>query len=100
MNNEPNSKNVVNLDGEALETVAGGAYMQDQYFNLGNYAYRTVNVPAGTLLVMQDSPGGAFLGTSFSNGEQILVNKFVSEYGYLLAFKDGTFGYVDQRYVR
>ena len=100
MNNEKGNTKAVQLDGAALEAVAGGTYTYDQLFNLGNYDYRTVYVPAGTLLVMQDNPGGGFMPVSYVNGESILVNRFFSQRGYLLAYKNGTYGYVDGSYVR
>lgn len=100
MKNEMENTKAMNLENDVLETVAGGAYTQDQIYNLSNYVYRTVSVPAGTLLVMQDGPGGAFLPTSYVNGEAILVNKFISVAGYLIAFKNGAYGFVDAKYVR
>ena len=41
------------LNNEELEQVAGGGSIQDTMYNLNYYEYRTVPVPAGTLLVMQ-----------------------------------------------
>ena len=89
----------VTLNNEELEGVAGGAMSQYEIYNLSNYVFRRVSVPQGTLLVMQDSPGGAFLPTSYKNGEQILVNRYYSLAGYLVAFKDGVYGFVDAKYV-
>ena len=68
-------------------------------YNLKYYAYKTVSVPLGTLLVMQESPRGAFMSTSYTNGESILVNMRYAENGYLLAYKNGVYGYVDMNYV-
>ena len=40
------------------------------------------------------------MSTMYSNGESIYVNGFYSEAGYLLAFKNGIYGFVDANYVR
>ena len=89
----------VELNNEELEGVAGGGSIQDTKYNLSYYAYKTVSVPMGTLLVMQESPGGAFMSTYYSDGEPILVNMRYAENGYLLAYKNGVYGYVDMKYV-
>ena len=87
------------LKNEELERVAGGDSTQDTMYNLSYYDYRTVSVPAGTLLVMQECPGGNFMSTYYTNGESILVNMRYAENGYLLAYKNGVYGYVDMQYV-
>lgn len=87
------------LANEELERVAGGDSLQDTKYNLSYYAYRTVSVPAGTLLVMQESPGGSFMSTYYMDGESIYVNMRYAENGYLLAYKNGVYGYVDMQYV-
>ena len=89
----------VGLNNEELERVAGGESMQDTRYNLNYYAYRTVSVPQGTLLVMQERPGGDFMSTYYMDGEAIFVNMRYSENGYLIAYKNGVFGYVDMKYV-
>ena len=89
----------VELNSKELETVAGGGSLEDTKYNLNYYAYRTVSVPAGTLLVMQEQPGGAFMSTYYMDGESIFVNMRYAENGYLLAYKDGVYGYVDMQYV-
>ncbi len=89
----------VELNNEELEGVAGGGSIQDTKYNLNYYAYKTVSVPIGTLLVMQERPRGEFMSTSFTNGESILVNMRYAESGYLLAYKNGVYGYVDMNYV-
>ena len=40
------------LNNNELESVAGGDSLQDTKYNLKYYAYKTVSVPLGTLLVM------------------------------------------------
>ena len=88
------------LINEELKDIAGGVNsMQDTKYNLNYYDYRTVSVPAGTLLVMQECPRGAFMPTYYTDGESILVNMRYSESGYLLAYKNGVYGYVDMHYV-
>lgn len=89
----------VELKNEELERIAGGDSKQDTMYNLGFYAYRTVSVPAGTLLVMQEWPGGTFMSTYYTDGEPILINTRYAENGYLLAYKNGVYGYVDMQYV-
>lgn len=49
--------------------------------------------------IMQERPGGEFMSTSYTNGESILVNMRYAENGYLLAYKNGVYGYVDMNYV-
>ena len=91
--------NKVGLNNEELERVAGGESMQDTRYNLNYYAYRTVSVPQGTLLVMQERPRGEFMSTFYTDGESIFVNMRYAENGYLLAYKNGVYGYVDMQYV-
>ena len=88
------------LNNDELEDVSGGANPQDIKFNLSYFGYRTVSVPAGTLLVMQERPRGDFLGTYYVDGESILINMCYSEAGYLFAYKDGVYGYVDMQFVK
>ena len=89
------------LINEDLDNVAGGgAPWTDSMYDLYNFETKTVTVPAGSLLVMQDRPGGAFMPVSFKDGEQILVNRFYNYSGYLLAYKNGTYGLVDGHYVK
>ena len=87
------------LNSNELEQVVGGGSLQDTMYNLNYYEYRTVSVPMGTLLVMQERPGGEFMSTYYSNGDSILVNMRYAENGYLLAYKNGVYGYVDMNYV-
>ncbi len=86
------------LNNEELEQVAGGV-SDDTKYNLSYYAYKTVSVPPGTLLVMQEKPGGEFMSTYYMDGESILVNMRYAKNGYLLAYKNGVYGFVDMRYV-
>lgn len=89
------------LNDQDLENAAGGMNTPDEVHNLNNYTYRTVSgLPAGTCLQMQMTPNGPFMSTMYSNGESIYVNKYFVQSGYLLAFKNGIYGYVDGRYVK
>ena len=87
------------LNSNELEQVVGGGSLQDTMYNLNYYEYRTVSVPMGTLLVMQERPGGDFMSTYFTNGESIYINMRYAQNGYLLAYKNGVYGYVDMQYV-
>ena len=83
-----------------MENTAAGASIPDEIHNLNNFTYRTVvNLPIGTYLQMQATPNGAFMSQMYSNGESIFVNRFFAEAGYLLAFRNGIYGFVDARYV-
>ena len=88
------------LNNEELEKASGGAAWTDSMYDLSNFVQKTVSVPEGTLLVMQETPGGNFLPTSFRNGEAIYVNQFYNYSGYLLAYKNGAYGLVDGYYVK
>ena len=88
------------LNNEELEKAVGGASTPNGVYNLNSFVYRTVSVPEGTLLVMQERPRGGFLPTYYYNGESIFVNAYYIESGYLIAYKDGNYGYVDAQYVR
>lgn len=91
---------VEKLNDAELENAAGGAGGQDYVHNLANYVYKTVcNLPAGTCLVMQSSPGGPAMGVQYFNGNQIFVHKNFWENGYFLAYQNGIYGFVDARYV-
>ena len=87
------------LLNEELEQVSGGNATQDIRYDLNYYGYRTVSVPAGTLLVMQETPRGAFMSTYYTDGEPIFINLCYCEPQYLLAYKNGVYGYVDMQYV-
>jgi hypothetical protein len=83
-----------------MENIAAGSNTVDEIHNLNNFTYRTVvNLPIGTYLQMQATPNGPFMSQMYNNGESIFVNKFFSEAGYLLAFRNGIYGFVDARYV-
>ena len=87
------------INENATENVSGG-YGNDSLHNLDNYVYRTVgNLPAGECLVMQYEPGGAFMGEQYWPGDPIFVHPTFWENGYLLAYRNGVFGFVDARYV-
>ncbi|MBQ3466810.1 MAG: hypothetical protein IJH21_00620 [Oscillospiraceae bacterium] len=49
------------LSNEELDKVAGGAGIPREVRNLNYFVYRTVSVPPGTYLCMQEKPGGGFI---------------------------------------
>ena len=68
--------------------------------SLSYFGYRTVNTDGRGNLVFQNSPGGSFLNNySYKNGDTIYVNLYWREKGYALAYSNGTYGYVDARYI-
>ena len=85
---------------EKLDQVAGGAAGTDYVHDLNNFVYKTVVVPPGTFLVMQTTPNGAFMKEQYSNSDSIFVHRNFWENGYLLAWKNGIYGFVDAKYVR
>ena len=90
------------LTEEELRTVAGGAN-RDAVHDKNNFVARTVcNLPAGTYLVMQKTPGGRSLSKHYSNGDTILIHKSFTKPGYLFAYsyEAKKYGFVDARYVR
>ena len=89
------------INNENIENVAGGNAGQDYVHDLNNYVWKTVcNLPAGSCLVMQYNPGGAFIqGMQYWNGNAIFVHKNFWENGYFLAYSNGIYGFVDAQYV-
>ena len=89
------------IDNEHLEEAAGGnSYVPNDYVHdLNNYVYRTVTVPAGTCLQMQVTPNGKFMSQMYNQGDAIFVHDTFWENGYLLAFRNGVYGFVDAKYV-
>ena len=90
------------MNNENLENVAGGSAESEYVHDLSKYVYKTVcNLPTGTCLVMQYSPAGAAMpNTQYWNGDAIFVHKIFYENGYLLAYRNGIYGFVDAQYVR
>ena len=88
-------------DENAKEAAGGSGYVNNDYVHdLNNFVYRTVSVPAGTVLQMQWQPNGAFMSEMYNNGDQIFVHRNFWEDGYFLAWKNGIYGFVDAKYVR
>ncbi len=84
-----------------MNHIAGGSVVPDEIHNLKNFVNRTVvGLPSGTCLQMQSCPDGPFLPVMYYEGNNIFVNAFFMQEGYLLAFKDGMYGFVDGGYVR
>lgn len=69
-------------------------------FNLSNFAYRPVTTLGRGNVVFQISPGGSFLnGYSFGDGDWLYVNLNWRSQGYAIAYRDGTYGYIDASYI-
>ncbi|MBR1561489.1 MAG: hypothetical protein IJ646_14745 [Clostridia bacterium] len=76
------------------------AFAEGDKFDLDNFDYRTVVTKGRGKLVFQSSPGGSFMyDFKFYNGDEIFVNLNYRKNGYALAFKGGTYGYVDASYI-
>lgn len=93
--------NMIELDAQELEAVAGGKG-KDAVHDLKNFVTAKVSVPKGTYLVMQKTAGGAFMSVKYKDGDSIKVNQNFLEKGYLLAYspEKDKYGYVDAKYVR
>ncbi len=88
------------LSNEELDKVAAGIGAPREVCNLNYFVYKTVSVPPGTLLCMQEKPGGAFMYPYWNDGDSIFVNPYYIERGYMIAYKGGDLGYVDAKYVK
>ena len=85
---------------EQAAEAAGGYYGTDYVHDLNNFVYRmVVNLPAGTCLQMQSSPNGPFMPQMYYQGDSIFVHRNFWENGYLLAYRNGVYGFVDAKYV-
>ena len=72
----------------------------DSIHDLDNFEYRYVNIDNGGALVFQRTPRGEFMYKyKFYDGDRIFVNVDYRERGYALAYKNGVYGYVDERYI-
>ena len=80
------------LSNEELDKVASGAGIPREVRNLNYFVYRTVSVPPGTYLCMQEKPGGAFMYPYWNDGDSIFVHPTYQERGYMIAYKGGDFG--------
>lgn len=77
-------------------TLAAGV---DKY-DLNLYEYRQVTEKGRGSLVFQKSPRGASMkGFKYHDGDWIYVNVKWRQNGYAMAYKDGTYGYVDASYI-
>ena len=84
----------------AAEQAAGGFAGVDYVHDLNHFVCRTViNLPAGTCLQMQLTPNGKFMSQMYNQGDAIFVHDTFWENGYLLAFRNGVYGFVDAKYV-
>ena len=72
----------------------------DDVHDLDNFEYRYVDIDNGGALVFQKTAGGAFMSKyKYFDGDRIFVNVDYRERGYALAYKNGVYGYVDERYI-
>ena len=69
-------------------------------FDLDNYGYRTVVTNGKGALVLQNSPDGTFMNDyQYNEGDRIYVNLDWRQDGYAIAYQNGTYGYVDAKYI-
>ena len=69
-------------------------------FDLDNYGYRTVVTNGKGALVFQNSPDGTFMNDyQYNDGDRIYVNLDSRQDGYAIAYQNGTYGYVDAKYI-
>lgn len=69
--------------------------------DLSNYGYRVVDTQGDGQLVFQTDPGGDFMyAHSFNTGDLLYVNLYWRQNGYALAYDNGSYGFVDARYIR
>ena len=77
-----------------------GSRGSDDVHDLGNFVYRTVRTGGKGALVFQRTPRGTFMNDHrFYDGDEIFVNQDYREEGYALAYENGSYGYVDARYI-
>ena len=93
------------LNDEILSSVSGGAADEDRLHDLSCFVKRTVcNVVKyddTACLTLRREPNGAIIpGIGWQNGEHILIHGSYTENGWFFACKNGTYGFVDPRYVR
>ena len=75
------------------------ALASDRY-DLDDYGYRYVDSKGRGSLVFQKAPRGKSIpGFKFYTGDRIYVNLYWRSEGYAMAYKDGTYGYVDASYI-
>ncbi|MDO4404348.1 MAG: hypothetical protein Q4C09_04850 [Atopobiaceae bacterium] len=92
------------LNENELEQVAGGA-SNDYIHDLSNFIPKTVcNVvkydDPSSCLTMRYSPNGEVIyGVGWQNGDTIMIHRDYTEGGWLFAWKNGTYGYVNPNYV-
>ena len=90
-------------DGDNNAPDTGNTYKNiviDDRFDLSNYDYRTVSTGGKGTLVFQTAPNGAFMNDfQYATGENIYVNLYWRQNGYAIAYRNGTYGYVDASYI-
>lgn len=93
------------MDAENLEEVTGGNSQGiDIYHDLDRFvAHRVkgvIHYNDTACLTMRMQPNGDIIwGVGWQNGDIILINKHINENGWLFAYKNGLYGYVNGAYV-
>ena len=88
-----------------LENAAGGNDSgTDWYHDLNNFVQRrvhgVVHYDSSSCLTLRREPNGSIIyGYGWQNGDTILVHKSFNENGWLFAYKNGKYGYVNGNYV-
>ena len=93
------------MNEQELEGIAGGNGGNDDYlYDLGYFIVRhvhgVIHYDDTACLTMRRSPNGEVIpGYGWQNGDEILVHGSYREGGWLFAYKNGKYGYVDANYV-
>ena len=92
------------VNENTLNNVAGGNDGNDRLHDLSCFIYRTVcnvvHYDDTACLTLRRTPDGEIIsGIGWQNGDSILVHGSYSEDGWLLAYANGIFGYVNGNYV-
>ena len=93
------------MNAEDLQNVAGGQDGYDWIHDLSCFIHRTVcnviHYDDSACLTLRKTPDGVIIpNVGWQNGEHILVHGSYSEEGWLFAYKNGFFGFVNPNNVR
>ena len=92
------------INEQELDNAAGGNSGTDWVHELSYFIVRTVHgvvhYDASSCLTMRKSPNGEVIyGYGWQNGDSILVHGQINEGGWLFAYQNGVYGYVNGNYV-
>ena len=92
------------MNEKDLQNVAGGQAGYDRIHDLSCFIQRTVcnvvHYDDTACLTLRRTPNGEIIpNVGWQNGETILVHGSYSEDGWLFAYKNGLYGYVNPNYV-